>query len=358
MRVALDATPLIGIRTGIGVFVAESLRSMRAMKQEGVDLEIATYTLSVGARLRGKTQGVWVPIPAGKAPTVWRRFKGPRIEKFVGEVDVVHGTNYLVPPSIHPRLVTVHDLSFLHDPVAAPAPIARFDRAVRDAVNSGAVVHAISNHVADEIRDRYGAPDVRVVYPGVHPRQPKAQPKDASPVLVTLGATHRRKGLNDLISAFELVGQLNKNVELHIIGPAGGDEGRMNESVRQLPANIASRIQRIGLVGDDERDRRVADATILVHPSHYEGFGFPVVEAMALGTPVVTTTGGAIPEIAGDAAVMVEPGDVDALASALVDVLADEQKRARLIQTGRDRAANFSWAETARGLVDVYGSFL
>ncbi|MED5542383.1 MAG: glycosyltransferase family 1 protein, partial [Actinomycetota bacterium] len=94
MRVALDATPLIGIRTGIGVFVAESLRSMRAMKQEGVDLEIATYTLSVGARLRGKTQGVWVPRPAGKAPTVWRRFKGPRIEKFVGEVDVVHGTNY------------------------------------------------------------------------------------------------------------------------------------------------------------------------------------------------------------------------------------------------------------------------
>jgi glycosyltransferase involved in cell wall biosynthesis len=128
--------------------------------------------------------------------------------------------------------------------------------------------------------------------------------------------------------------------------------------VGQLPASIASRIQRIGLVGDDERDRRVADATILVHPSHYEGFGFPVVEAMALGTPVVTTTGGAIPEIAGDAAVMVEPGDVDALASALVDVLADEQKRAQLIQTGRDRAANFSWAETARGLVDVYGSFL
>jgi glycosyltransferase involved in cell wall biosynthesis len=132
----------------------------------------------------------------------------------------------------------------------------------------------------------------------------------------------------------------------------------MNQSVGQLPASIASRIQRIGLVGDDERDRRVADATILVHPSHYEGFGFPVVEAMALGTPVVTTTGGAIPEIAGDAAVMVEPGDVDALASALVDVLADEQKRAQLIQIGRDRAANFSWAETARGLVDVYGSFL
>jgi hypothetical protein len=169
MRVALDATPLIGTRTGIGVFVAELLRSMQALKQEGVDIEIAPYTLSVGARLRGKTQGAWVPIPAGKAPAVWRRFKGPRIEKFVGEVDVVHGTNYLVPPSTHPRLVTVHDLSFLRDPVAVPAPIARFDRAIADAVNSGAVVHAISNYVADEIRDRYAPSDVRVVYPGVHP---------------------------------------------------------------------------------------------------------------------------------------------------------------------------------------------
>ena len=122
--------------------------------------------------------------------------------------------------------------------------------------------------------------------------------------------------------------------------------------------NIASRIQRIGLVGDDERDRRVADATILVHPSHYEGFGLPVVEAMASGTPVVTTTAGAIPEIAGDAALMVDPGDVDALASALVHVLGDEQTRAHLIKAGRNRAARFSWADTASGLIEVYDSFL
>ena len=358
MRVALDATPLIGTRTGIGVFVAELLRSMRALEQQGIEIEIAPYTLSIRARLRGKTQGVWVPIPAGKAATIWRRFKGPRIERFVGEVDVVHGTNYLVPPSKHPRLVTVHDLSFLRQPVAASAPIARFDRAVVDAVNTGAVIHAISNYVADEIRDRYAAPDVRVAYPGVHPRPPGTEPRGTSPVLVTLGATQRRKGINDLIRAFGVIAQANKNVELHIIGPAGDDENRTNQSIGLLPASIAARVQRIGFVDDEERDRRIADATILVHPSHYEGFGLPVVEAMASGTPVVTTTGGAIPEIAGDAALMVDPGDVDALASALVHVLGDERTRAHLIQAGRGRAARFSWADTASGLVEVYDSFL
>ena len=358
MRVALDATPLIGTRTGIGVFVAELLRSLQASEQEGIDIEIAPYTLSVGARLRGKTQGAWVPIPAGKAATVWRHFKGPRIERFVGGGDVVHGTNYLVPPSSHPRLVTVHDLSFLREPVAASAPIARFDRAVADAVNTGAVVHAISNYVADEIRDRFAAPDGRVVYPGVQPRPSTTEPKGTSPVLVTLGVTQRRKGISDLISAFGLIAQANKSVELHIIGPAGDDENRTNQLVRRLPASIAARVQRIGFVDDEERDRRIADATILVHPSHYEGFGLPVVEAMASGTPVVTTTGGALPEIAGDAALMVDPGDVDALASALTHVLEDEQTRAHLIQAGRDRAARFSWADTASGLIDVYDSFL
>ena len=358
MRVALDATPMIGTRTGIGVFVDELLREIRGMERRGIDVEIATYTLSVRARLRGQTQGAWVPLPASRAPTVWRWFKGPRIETFVRGVDVVHGTNYIVPPSVHPRVVTVHDLSFLRDPGAAPASTARYDRAVADAVNSGAVVHTISNHVAEEIIDRYGAPDVRVVYPGVHPRRPREQGENRRPVLLALGATQRRKGLCDLVKAFELVAQVNKNVELHIVGPRGDDEVRLNRLIRRLPRDIAARVQRIGFVSDQERDRRVADAAILVHPSHYEGFGFPIVEAMASGTPVVTTSGGAIPEIAQDAALLVDAGDADALAGALMKVLKDEETRERLVRAGRERAAMYSWADTANGVVDLYRSFL
>ena len=357
MRVALDATPMIGTRTGIGLFVAELRGAMQAMRARGADVEVAAYTLSVRARLRGETQGVWVPLPASRAPTVWRWFKGPRIETFIRKVDVVHGTNYLVPPSTHPRVVTVHDLSFLHDSGAAPAAIARFDRAVADAVNSGAVVHTISNYVAEEIRDRYRAPDVRVVYPGVHSRRPKAQEKDHRPVLLALGATQRRKGLPDLVKAFELIGRVNKDVELHIVGPAGDDEDRVNRAVRQLPDAVATRVRRIGFVGEEERDRRVAHASVLVHASHYEGFGFPLVEAMASDTPVVSTSGGAIPEIVEDAALMVEPGDVRALAGAVIQVMEDQETREQLIRVGRERAARFRWADTADGIVDIYRSF-
>ncbi|MED5362071.1 MAG: glycosyltransferase family 1 protein, partial [Actinomycetota bacterium] len=130
MRVALDATPMIGTRTGIGIFVDELLRGIRGMEQQGTEVEITAYTLSIRARLRGETHGVWVPLPASRAPTIWRWFRGPRIETFVGAVDVVHGTNYLVPPSAQPRVVTVHDLSFLRDSGVRRASTARFDRAV------------------------------------------------------------------------------------------------------------------------------------------------------------------------------------------------------------------------------------
>ena len=148
-----------------------------------------------------------------------------------------------------------------------------------------------------------------------------------------------------------------ENISITMRTP-GNDEDRVNRLIRRLPHDIATRVQRTGFVNDEERDRRVADAAILVHPSHYEGFGFPIVEAMASGTPVVTTNGGAIPEIAQDAALMVDPGDVDALAGALMKVLEDEGTRERLVRAGQERAAMFSWADTAKGMVDLYRSFL
>ena len=358
MRVAIDATPLIGLRTGIGVFVDGLLRSLHDDSHTEVDLEIVEYTLSLKARLRGDVRGYWIPLPASASSFVWRRFGGPKIERFVGGIDVVHGTNFVLPPSSSPRVISVHDLSFLNDPGQSRNSTERFDRSVRDAVDSGATVHTISEYVAQEIRDRYAAKDVRVVYPGVQPHVVSRQPASQKQTLVAVGATQRRKGLLDLVDAFELIARLNEEVELQIVGPPGDGEDELAQSIKGLPGFIQSRVHRIGFVERQQRDQLISDATILVHPSYYEGFGFPVLEAMSMGTPVLTTTGGAIPEIAGDAALKVHPGDIDAMADALSELLANEELLGAFTEAGLDRARKFTWTDTAQGISDLYSSLL
>ena len=135
MRVAIDATPLIGPRTGIGVFVEGLLLSLQDGSSEEVDLQIAEYTLSLKARLRREARGYWIPLPATASSFVWRTFRGPKIESFVGDIDVVHGTNFVLPPSSSPRVISVHDLSFLNDLGRSRNSTGRFDRSVREAVN-------------------------------------------------------------------------------------------------------------------------------------------------------------------------------------------------------------------------------
>jgi len=358
MRVAIDATPLIGPRTGIGVFVEGLLRSIQNDRPGEVDIQVAEYTLSLKARLQGNTRGYWIPLPAAASSLVWRAFSGPKIEKFVGDIDVVHGTNFVVPPSKVPRVVSVHDLSFLNDSRRSPNSGARFDRSVRDAVKSGATIHTISEYVAQEIRDRYSAQDIRVVYPGVQQQMAGVKPRSERPILIVIGMTDKRKGLLDLVNAFGAIADLNENVELQIVGPPGDAENELDQSVKMLPSTIRSRVHRIGFVEREQRDQLISNATVLVHPSHYEGFGFPVLEAMSMGTPVVTTTGGAIPEITGEAALKVPPGDVDALVDALTELLANEKLRSTFTAAGLDRASKFTWTSTAQGMLDLYSSLL
>ena len=358
MRVAIDATPLIGSRTGIGVFVDGLLRSFQDYIPDEAEYEVATYTLSLKARIRGSTHGHWLPLPARGSAFVWRTFGGPKIERFVGDIDVVHGTNFLVPPSKVSRVISVHDLSFLNDSRSDRNSNRRFDHSVKEAVNSGATVHTISEHVAEEIRDKYGAKDVRVVYPGVEQKPAVTKTFPERPTLLAVGATNKRKGFVDLIKAFQSVARQNKMVQLQLVGPAGDSDQEVDQCIKRLPDDIKSRVHRFGFVKKERRDQLMNDATLLVHPSHYEGFGFPVLEAMSMGTPVVTTTGGALPEIAGEAALKVHPGDVDALADTIIELLANEELQKKLSVIGIDRAQMFNWRDTAEGMLDLYTSLL
>ncbi|MDG2113191.1 MAG: glycosyltransferase, partial [Actinomycetota bacterium] len=323
MRIAMDASPLIGTRTGVGVFVAELSARLAA---RAPDVELVPYTLSIGAKRSGSVRGTWVPLPAGVAPLVWRTLGRPRIERFTGPVDVIHGTNYVVPPSRARRVVSVYDLSYVHDRSSVPRTVAAFDRSVRWAVEGGAIIHTMSQYVAAEIRERYDAPRV-VVVPGgvtmgpVAPTGPvEASDNQGPPIILALGSTARRKRIPLLVEAFGDIAEATDAV-LRIVGPEGDDEQAVTDAAAALPEDTRSRVTRVGLVDDATRDRELAEATVLAFPSGYEGFGFPVLEAMAAGTAVVTTGAGSLAEVAGDAAVLVTTGDVDALGAALQGVI-------------------------------------
>jgi glycosyltransferase involved in cell wall biosynthesis len=165
-----------------------------------------------------------------------------------------------------------------------------------------------------------------------------------------VGALQARK---DPVTAIEALSLVDSGLRLVLVGPDKGAERQAREAVDRLRLN--SRVEFAGHVQMNELATLYRDAEVLVFPSRYEGFGLPVVEAMASGTPVVAAAAGAVPEVAGDAAILVDPGDPVALAGGIERALAD---RERLVRAGLERVKRYSWAETARRTLDVYRDLL
>jgi glycosyltransferase involved in cell wall biosynthesis len=154
------------------------------------------------------------------------------------------------------------------------------------------------------------------------------------------------------VRAFAAVAATRPDVALVIAGADGWGADAFHRVLEDCP--VAGRVVQLGYVPDDDLARWLAGAVALAFPSLYEGFGFPPVEAMAAGVPVVATAAGAVPEVVGEAALLVAPGDTDALSGALERVLDDEYLRARLVADGRCRATQFTWEACGAGLARLY----
>lgn len=359
LTVALDATPLAGDRTGIGVAVAGIIR---ALASRG-DLDLIGYGLTgsgwrqVRSHLPPGVRPARGPMPAGALLRIWGSLSLPPVELWAGRVDVVHGTNFVVPPALRARrLVTVWDLTAVLYPELCTPTSRRYPQLVQRAIDQGAWVHTGAQSVAAEIVDHFGAdPDrIFVVPPGVDARAtgtPTAGTQ-APPYILALGTVEPRKDFPGLVKAFDLIAREHPDVELWIAGPPGWGESRLSEALRE--ARHSSRVRRLGWLEDVGEVLR--GAVLLAYPSVYEGFGLPPLEAMAAGVPVVATRAGSVPEVTGDAAVLVAPGDPAALAEGISRVLGDEALRAALIQRGHERVGKFNWEACASGLCDAYGT--
>jgi glycosyltransferase involved in cell wall biosynthesis len=355
LTVALDATPLLGARTGIGVAVESFFRSLAGRSE----VEVTGYGLTargwrqLAAQLPPGVRPTARPAPAGALLRIWQRADGPPGEWWTGRAHVVHGTNYVVPPSrTAARLVSVWDLTPVRYPELCTPTSRLYPGLVARALAGGAWVHTAAEAVADEIVEHFGVDRgrVRVVPPAV-PRAPATQARPSGPPYVLgLGRTEPRKDFAGLVRAFDLLADNQPDLELRLAGPPGWAEEELTAAVSA--ARHRDRIRREGWVGDVSR--LIAGAEVFAYPSRYEGFGLPPLEAMALGVPVVATSAGAVPEVVGPAAVLVEPGDPAVLASALEAVITDRARRDELVRAGRARAGEFSAERTAKGLISAY----
>jgi len=360
LRVAIDATPLLGRPTGVGAFVAGALPALAA----DPSLALSAYALSLrgGRHLPGRlpagVRPLDRPMPARPLLAAWSRSAGPPGRWWTGRaVDVVHGTNFVVPPSAPAaEVVTVHDLSPLHERRWASPATAAFPALVRRALGRGAMVHTPSSAVAAALCDAFGADPARVraVPHGVPapPPAPAAAPEVAGPYVLALGTVEPRKGLPVLVHAFDALAAAHPGLRLVLAGPPGWGQAAVDEAVAR--ARHGGRVVHLGWVPPGAAAALLAGAAALAYPSLDEGFGFPPLQAMAAGVPVVASRAGALPEVLGDGAHLVPPGDADALAEGLALVLSDDELRAGLVARGAAQAARYSWPACAAGLAELY----
>jgi glycosyltransferase involved in cell wall biosynthesis len=362
LRIAVDAMPLIGERTGIGHVTSQLLSGLVARN----DVSAVGYAVSrTGHRaLRGRlpagARAATRWMPARLAMTMWQRMGWPRIEHWTGPVDIVHATNFVAPPARAPVVLTVHDLVFVRHPDLCRAETVRYyEPFVPRAIERGATVHVVSDFVGQEVREVYGiSPDrVERVYFGITARpggdaDAGRRLAGAERYIIALGTIEPRKNLPRLVRAFDVVAARDPDIHLVIAGPDGWGVEEFDGACAS--ARASDRIVRAGYVSDEQRWDLLSGATVLAYPSLYEGFGHPPLEAMACGIPVVASATASLPEVLGNAAVFVDPLEVDDIAAGLERVLSDVELRAKLIDLGKDQVARYTWPSAIDQMVALY----
>lgn len=284
-------------------------------------------------------------------------------------LDLIHSPDF-IPPLRHriPSVITVHDLGFLLYPNFVTTEAARYYGQTEMAVRRANRIIAVSHSTRKDLVRILGAPEdkIHVVYEAADPLfQPSTRLEALEHLrsaglvvpeqfLLFVGTIEPRKNLSTLLRSYHLLGQsYNVDLPLLLVGAPGWLAQDIYDLVGML--DLEDKVFFLANIAANESLRALYNlATMLVHPAHYEGFGLTPLEAMACGTPVVCSDAGSLPEVVGDAALLVAPEDVEGWTVAMHRLLVDADLRARLRLRGLNRAAGFSWEKAASETLDIY----
>ena len=341
MRIVFDVAPLSHPLLGIGNYIRGSLGGLvEAAGDEHEIVAFAPTSIKGPERIRAALAGLDLELRTIRLPfshalrTGWSMAGRPAAERLVGRFDVLHFSDWMYPPQrAGVRATTIHDLVPLRFPEwVTPRTRAMHTRKYRNTAATCDAVFVNSAFTGRDVVETLGMPPARV-YVG-HPAAKEAFTADGgaadlgAPYVLTVATLEPRKNLQTLVEAHRLLGD---DLLLAVAGGEGwGDQ----------PELAGPRVRQLGFVSDEELARLYRGAAVAVYPSRFEGFGIPVLEAMASGCPVVVSAHPSLDEASGDAALRADPDDPAALAAAIVDALG---RRDELIAKGLAHATTFSW---------------
>jgi len=301
---------------------------------------------------------------------IWHRAQIPYIiENIIGKVNLYHATDFVLPP-IHKKtksIVTIHDLSYIRVPEAAsPSLKAYLDVVVPLSLNRATHIHAVSETTRQDLITLYNIPPekISVIFNAVESHfKPITPSKEIFekyhipnvPYIITVGTVQPRKNYSRLVKA---VAQLRTRHDIHlvVVGGRGWLEDEFYATIRD--AKMTDYVHLTGFVADEDLPALYTGAIAMAFPSLYEGFGIPILEAMACGVPVVSSNSSSLPEVAENAALLIDPYSIDEVLEALERVITDHSVRNMLIQRGFEQAKKFSWDTSASQLLQLYQAII
>lgn len=383
MKIAFDATSALGQGAGIGRFTLGELRGLSVVDR--LNCYYVTYprNLRTASKPPLADNFKWhgVPLSEKEGIWLWHRLRIPLpAETFLPPIDIYHAPDYTLPPLRRAKgIVTIHDLSFeaLSD-VHHPALRDYLRRAVPNSVRRADHIFADSHSTKEELTHFYGTPPdkITVVYPGVEPKfrvYDDNNPADAErlteiqakyqltrPFVFTVATLEPRKNNSTLIRAFQHYRkQGDPAMELLIAGGGGWLSEKEKLAALVIELGLTGHVRFLGFVPDEDLPVLLNQARVLAYPSLYEGFGFPVLEALACGTPAVTARNTSLPEAGGSAALYVEDArDEHGVAHAIQRAAHDEDFRSIAIADGLAHARQFTWERTGRQVMGLYEQVL
>ncbi|MGB7340216.1 MAG: glycosyltransferase family 1 protein [Phototrophicaceae bacterium] len=372
MSIGIDYTPAYTQGGGIGRLTRDLVAALLELDKQ------TAYRLFVAGASKPdlhdplSPNAIWKPtsISSDWFARIWHRAQLPiPVELFTGSLDLFHATDFTLPPTLPSTktIVTVHDMSYVRVPDAAsPRLRAYLDQVVPRSVKRSTHVIADSEATKNDLIELYDiSPDkITVLLSGIDRRYYPVDDNfslitirnkysiSSNPYLFSIGTIQPRKNFSRVIHALKRLRDRGYDLHLVIAGGKGWLEDEMYQTIEAL--NMRDLVHLIGFVDDEDVAGLYSGAECVVFPSLYEGFGFPVIEGMACGTPVITSNVSSLPEVAGDAAIMVDPYDIDAITDAIQRVLDDNTLRDRMIQAGFEQASKFTWEKSARQLHEIY----